>query len=130
MKNLKKAALVASEIAGIMALTITNAFAQVQISEPVSTGNITLGGLVNTIVKVVFGVGILLCLVFLVFYGIKYITAGDDVKQIDGARKGITGAVIGLIVILLAFTIVKIVATFFGVNSGDIFNILPTSFQA
>lgn len=128
MKNLsKKAGLILAQTVTILSVATTQLYAA-SISQPISSQTLTVGGVVNLIVKVVFGVGIVICIVFLVFYGIKYITAGDDVKAIEGARKGITGAIIGLIIIVLTFAIIKMVALFLGVSGGDLFNILPDSY--
>lgn len=128
MKNLsKRAGLILAQTVTVLSLATTQLYAA-SISQPISSATLTVAGVVNLIVKVVFGVGILICIIFLVFYGIKYITAGDDVKAIEGARKGITGAIIGLIVILLTFAIIKLVAVFLGAGNTDIFSILPDSY--
>ena len=128
MKNLsKKAGLILAQVVTVFSIAATQIYAA-SISSPISSASLSVGGIVNLVVKVVFGVGILICIVFLVFYGIKYITAGDDVKAIEGARKGITGAIIGLIVIILTFAIVKMIATFLGVKGGNVFDILPDSY--
>src|SRR3989339_374747 len=127
-KFLKKAGLILAQTVAALSLVAMNTYA-VSITDPISAGTLTVAGAVNNIIKIVFGVGIVVCIVFLIYYGIKYITAGDDVKAIEGARKGITGAIIGLIVILLTFAIIKLVATFLGVNGGDIFSILPDSYS-
>jgi len=127
MKKLTKLGLLTSQLAGLLYMATSSVSAQVTISQVISTGDVTIAGVVNTVVQVVFGVGILVCVIFLVLYGIKYITAGDDVKKIDGARKGITGAIIGLAVIILTFAIIKAVAAILGTGSNDLFSILPTS---
>lgn len=128
MKNLmKKAGLILAQTVTALSIAATQIQAAT-ISQPITSTELTVSGVVNLIVKVVFGVGILVVVIFLVFYGIKYITAGDDVKAIEGARKGITGAVIGLIVIVLTFAIIKLVAIFLGVSGGNVFDILPDSY--
>jgi hypothetical protein len=48
----------------------------------------------------------IVALFFIIFAGIKFITSGGDAKQVEGARKTLTFAIIGLIVVLLAFFIV------------------------
>ena len=129
MKNLiKKSGLVLAEIVAMLSVLVTKTYA-ITLTSPVTSTDLTVSGVVNLIVKSTFGAGIIICLVFLVFYGIKYITAGDDVKAIEGARKGITGAVIGLVVIVLAFAIIKLIATFFGVNGAGMFDLLPDSYS-
>jgi len=129
MRKFTKVGLLASQLGGLLLVAATPLAAAVTISQPISGGDVTIAGVVNTIVQVVFGVGILVCIVFLVLYGIKYITAGDDVKKIEGARKGITGAIIGLAVIVLTFTLIKAVATILGITTGNIFDILPSSLR-
>lgn len=67
-------------------------------------------------------------LFFIIFSGIKFITSGGDPKQVEGARKTLTYAVIGLIVIFLAYFMVSMVSTLTG--AGCIFNPLnPTACQ-
>ena len=129
MRKFTKVGLLASQLGGLLLVAATPLAAAVTISQPISGGDVTIAGVVNTIVQVVFGVGILVCIVFLVLYGIKYITAGDDVKKIEGARKGITGAIIGLAVIVLTFTLIKAVAAILGITTGNIFDILPSSLR-
>jgi len=129
MRKFTKVGLLASQLGGLLLVAATPLAAAVTISQPISGGDVTIAGVVNTIVQVVFGVGILVCIVFLVLYGIKYITAGDDVKKIEGARKGITGAIIGLAVIVLTFALIKAVAAILGITTGNIFDILPSSLR-
>lgn len=55
---------------------------------------------------------------FLVIYsGIKFINSGGDPKSVDSAKKALTYALLGFIVILLSFFIVNFIATFTGVES-------------
>lgn len=54
--------------------------------------------------------------VFLIILsGIKFITSGGEAKQAEEARKTLTYAVIGLVVILLAFFIISIISHVTGV---------------
>jgi len=67
-------------------------------------------------------------LIFIIFSGIKFITSGGDSKQLEGARKTLTYAIIGLIIIFLAYFIVNAIATLTGAHC--IFNPLnPTACQ-
>lgn len=55
---------------------------------------------------------------FLVIYaGIKFINSGGDPKSVDAAKKALTYALIGFIVVLLSFFIINFIATFTGVDS-------------
>lgn len=52
-------------------------------------------------------------LFFVVLAGFKFMTSGGDAKQAEGARKTLTYAIIGLIVIFLSFWILNLIATVF-----------------
>lgn len=58
----------------------------------------------------------LLALVFLIWGGIQWITSGGDKAGIETARKKITFAVIGLVVVFSSFFILSVISTFLGVK--------------
>ncbi|KKQ34775.1 MAG: hypothetical protein US51_C0028G0010 [Microgenomates group bacterium GW2011_GWA2_37_6] len=58
----------------------------------------------------------LLALAFIIFGGIKWITSGGDKTALEGARKMITYAIIGLVISFLAFFIINTIGDFFGVK--------------
>ena len=64
-------------------------------------------------VYVMMVVAILLALGFLVWGGISWITSEGDKTKLQAARNTVTLAVIGLIITLLAFSIVTLVGYFF-----------------
>lgn len=47
---------------------------------------------------------------FVSFAGIKFLTSGGDPIRVERAKKTLTYAVVGLLIILLSFTIVKVVS--------------------
>lgn len=54
---------------------------------------------------------------FLIIYaGIMYITSRGDQQKIDGAKKTVTYAIIGLIIIFLSFFIVSLISALTGVD--------------
>lgn len=53
----------------------------------------------------------------LVMSGFRFLTAGGDEKSIQEARKSLTNATIGLIIVVSAFAISQILFTIFGLNS-------------
>jgi hypothetical protein len=55
-------------------------------------------------------------LFLVIFSGIKFITSGGDAKQLEGARKMATWAIIGLVVILMSFAMVRLVSQVTGVG--------------
>lgn len=55
-------------------------------------------------------------LFIVMFGGFKYLTSGGDPKSVEGARKTLTWAIIGLVVILSSFLILNAIAQLTGVN--------------
>lgn len=54
---------------------------------------------------------------FLVIYsGIKFINSGGDPKSVDSAKKTLTYAIIGLLVVLFSFAIINIISYATGVS--------------
>lgn len=53
--------------------------------------------------------------VWLILGGLKFITSGGDPKAVEGARSQITWGIIGLVVILCAYAIIRVVETFFNI---------------
>lgn len=78
---------------------------------------------IDNIVKVVRGaiqfilvVAFVLAFIFLIIGGIRWITAGGDEKAVAGARGMITAALIGLVIVLVSYAIIRLVEIFFGFN--------------
>lgn len=58
----------------------------------------------------------LLCLLFLILGGIQWIASGGDKSAVESARKRITYALIGLLIVFLAFFIVRVIGDIFGIK--------------
>lgn len=69
---------------------------------------------VRNIIRFILIVAFVLAFIFLIIGGIRWITAGGDEKGVAGARGMITGALIGLVIVLVAFALIRLVETFFG----------------
>lgn len=63
---------------------------------------------------VVFSGSIILFL--LIFSGFRFLTSGGDAKQVEGARKTLQYAFIGLAIILFSFLLLNVVATITGID--------------
>ncbi|MFC1727727.1 hypothetical protein ACFL0Y_04350 [Patescibacteria group bacterium] len=87
-------------------------------------GNITLTGMIPTVIRVILIVAALVALIFLIIGGIKWITSGGDKAQVESARGTVTAALIGLVIVFAAWAIMRMVGYFFGINILE-FNI-PT----
>lgn len=83
-----------------------------------------MGRVLGFVISVAFIIAILIALFFLIWGGIKWISSGGDKAGVEGARNQIIAAVIGLIIVFLAFFILNLVLGLFGLN---LFNLkLPT----
>ncbi|MDP1722395.1 MAG: hypothetical protein Q8L37_04230 [Candidatus Gottesmanbacteria bacterium] len=86
----------------------------------------TLQCLVPMVERVIQGVlalaGVAL-FVMLVVGGYNFLLSGGDQKKLETAKGTITGAILGLVVMVVAFLIIKTIATFTGVGSVTNFTI-------
>lgn len=53
--------------------------------------------------------------IYLIFGGFKYITASGDVKATQEASKQITGAIMGLVIIIASYAFVSVIGNVLGV---------------
>ena len=79
-----------------------------------ATNNIVF--VVRAIIRFILLVAFVLAFVMLLIGGIRWITAGGDEKGVASARNMITAALIGLVIVLIAYALIRLVEIFFGVN--------------
>jgi len=58
---------------------------------------------------------------FIIFSGIKFLTSGGDPKQVEGAKKTLTYAIAGLIIVFISFAIIKLIGTITNANCINTF---------
>lgn len=75
-----------------------------------------LGQVIGFVVTIAFIIAVLIALAFLILGGIKWITSGGDKGGVEGARNQIIAAIIGLIIVFLAFFILNLVLGLFGLS--------------
>ncbi len=76
-----------------------------------TSGN--FGNVVGAFITLLFVIAVIVALVFLVWGGLKWILSGGDKSAVEGARNTIVAAVVGLIIVFLAYFILNIVLSFF-----------------
>ncbi len=114
---------------------VPSAFAATTLNTCASSGQFTalcnltssgFGTLIGTLLQLFFVLAIVAALLFLVWGGFKWITSGGDKGKVTEAREHIVAAIIGLVVVFLAFFIINILIGFFlpGQNINTI--VLPT----
>jgi|GEM_PF-1327923 len=69
---------------------------------------------VQTAINLIFFLAGAAAIIYLIWAGIKYITAGGDTKKAGEARQAIINAVIGIAVVVGAYTLINIA---FGINN-------------
>jgi hypothetical protein len=78
--------------------------------------DITVSSLISGLISLVFIVASLIFFFMLVLGGIKWMTAGGDKDKAGEARSQLTSALIGLVVIFLAWAISSLLENLFGIN--------------
>jgi hypothetical protein len=102
---------------------------KVNLEPPVpSLNTITISKIVSGAIALVFIAAALVFFFMLVLGGIKWMMAGGDKEKATEARGQLTSALIGLIVIFLAWAISKLLAILFGVDILGEFTI-PSFFE-
>ena len=77
----------------------------------------------NNVVGIALAFAGIVLFIMLIVGGFRYITAGGDPKGIEGARKTLTYAIAGMVLVALAFLIIQFIETFTGANVTE-FNII------
>lgn len=80
----------------------------------------SFGQILGTVITVAFIIAVLVALAFLILGGIKWITSGGDKAGVEGARNQIIAAIIGLIIVFLAYFILNLVLGLFGLSLFDL----------
>lgn len=75
--------------------------------------NPPLEGVINTLINVLLSVAGTLAVLFLIIGGYQYITSLGNPEQISKAKSSITYSIIGLIIVILSYVIVKFVFNIF-----------------
>ena len=71
------------------------------------------GGIIGAIINFLFVVAVIIAVIYLLYGGIKWIMSRGDKSQVEEARNHIVAAVVGLIVVFLAFFIINIILSLF-----------------
>lgn len=80
-------------------------------SAPTAAATGTLGSNIATMINYFLGILGLIAVGFLIYAGVLMVTAGGVEEQVTKARKIIMYAVIGIVIILLSYTIVTFVTS-------------------
>ena len=82
----------------------------------IPTGGLTTLSKILTVgVNFIFIAAILLTLVFLLYGGFLWMTSEGNKQTLENARKTLTFAIIGLVIVLLSFAIINGISYFFNI---------------
>lgn len=107
-------------ISALSYLTLVPAvYAQGLLQPPAGTvgTDIDVKNVPQLVVSLLFGLAILLAVVYLLYGGIKWITSRGDKVAVEVARKQIIAAIIGLVVVAGTFFILNLVFNILGVDN-------------
>ncbi len=69
----------------------------------------SIGSLVNLILPILMAGAGIACLFMLILGGLNWIKAGDNPENLKKAREYFTYAIVGLFIVVLSYTIVKLI---------------------
>jgi len=73
-------------------------------------GNGEFSDLATFLINTALAVSSLIAIAFLIWGGLRYITSAGNEETAEGAKKTILNAIIGLVIIILSYTIVLVVS--------------------
>lgn len=80
---------------------------------PAGIGNVSLAGIVINITNWVLGFVTLIAVLMLIWGGIQYLTSGGDEGAVASAKNTITYAILGLVIVGIAYAVVAVVVNVF-----------------
>ena len=99
-------------LTGVLALA-PFAFAQFQTPSGAASNlpnDTSVSGFVIKIINIALAVAGLIAVLFLIIGGFRYITSAGNEETAEQAKKIITNAIIGIVVIILSFVIVRVIS--------------------
>ena len=94
----------------------TLAVAFPNITDPLGGKFSDIGDIINDLVPYVFALAGLLLFFILILGGFELMTSAGDPKKMEAAKGKITNAVIGFVIIFVAFWLVQILEVIFGLT--------------
>lgn len=80
----------------------------------------TLGDLVNRVIQFLIPLAAVILLVVFIWGGYDYMMSQGSPEKVKSAQAKITTGIIGLILLLISFVLVKLISSIFGLGGGII----------
>ena len=110
LHKIAKFALIAGSVAAMAMPVATSAVSFEDVGQTLTLGTADLKETVLNILNLVLGLLALIAVIMVIIGGFTWLTAGGNEEKVDKAKKIISAAVIGLIIVLLAWAVVIFVA--------------------
>lgn len=92
----------------------------------INSKNLSLGSIISSVLPYIFTIAGILLLVYLIFGGFQLMLSRGDPKAAQSAKSHITNALIGFIIIFIAFWVVQLFGQVLGLTKiTGIFNNTP-----
>lgn len=78
----------------------------------------TLGDVLSNVIFALLLFAGAVAVLFLIIGGFRYVISTGNPEQVEGAKKTIMYAILGLIIIFVAFVLVRLVQSYLGVTQG------------
>ncbi len=86
-----------------------------------ANGNITIGSIVSRVLTVLIPIAGVILLFVLIWGGYDFMMSQGNAEKVKGAQAKITTGLIGFVLLILSFFLVRLVAKIFGLNTMGIF---------
>lgn len=81
-----------------------------------------LGDIISAVIPYLFGAAGFLLLLYLIWGGFSYMLSGGDPKAAESAKQKITNALVGFVIIFVAYWLVQLLGMMFGISQfGEVF---------
>lgn len=110
LQTLAKFALIAGSVTAVIMPVAARALSFENVGATLTLGTADLKETVVNILNLVLGLLALIAVIMVIIGGFTWLTAGGNEEKVDKAKKIISSAVIGMIIVLLAWAIVIYVA--------------------
>ena len=88
------------------------------LEDSISGKNITnLGDLISVLIPYIFGITGFILLIMIVFSGFQMLTSAGNPKAMESGQKRLINAIIGFVIIFLAYWLVKFAGQMLGIES-------------
>lgn len=84
---------------------------------PIDINNTNIGTIISKLLPYIFTIAGMLLLIYLIFGGFQLMLSRGDPKAAQSAKSHITNALIGFIIVFIAFWVVQIFGRIFGLQS-------------